>query len=219
MTIDNEQETELERKLRADIEAEDAAADAAADTVAEDADALEISDPQSDDAPVESGEEAPPVETPDPVDALTAEVDELKDQLLRNRAEFDNYRKRTAREIERIRKTASESVIHELLPVLDNLELALDHAQDTGGPLADGVKMVLEQLLDVLKHNGLEPIEALGQPFDPNFHEAVSQVESEEVSKDKVAVEFQRGYKLGGQILRPSKVVVSLGAGDAQDPD
>ncbi|MDK1021378.1 MAG: nucleotide exchange factor GrpE [Candidatus Hydrogenedentes bacterium] len=211
MTINNEQETELERKLRAEIDAEDAEADAAH--------SLETSAPQPDGSPVESEEEASPVETLDPLEALEAEAGELKDQLLRGRAEFDNYRKRSAREVERIRKTASESLIHDLLPVIDNLELALDHTQNASGPLADGVKMVLEQLLEVLARNGLEPIEALGQPFDPNVHEAVSQVESEEVPKDKVAKEFQRGYKLGGQILRPSKVVVSLGDDEEQASD
>lgn len=211
MTINNNQETELERKLRAQMDAEDAE-DEAAHT-------LETSQPQQDDPPVESEEEEPPIETLDPVEALEAEAEALKDQLLRSRAEFDNYRKRTAREVERIRKTASESVIHDLLPVLDNLELALDHVQNADDQFADGVKMVLQQLLEVLERNGLEPIEALGLPFDPNVHEAVSQVESEEVPKDNIAKEFQRGYKLGGQILRPSKVVVSLGDNDAQASD
>ena len=209
MKINNNQETELERKLRAEMDAE----------AAEAAHALETSEPQPDEAPVESEEETPPLDTLDPLEALEAKAEELKDQLLRNRAEFDNYRKRTAREVERIRKTASESVIHGLLPVLDNLELALDHAQNSDGPLADGVKMVLQQLLEVLERSGLEPIEAVGQPFDPNVHEAVSQVESGEVPKDNIAEEFQRGYKLGGQVLRPSKVVVSLGDNEAQASD
>lgn len=211
MTINNNQETELERKLRAQIDAEDAEAEATH--------TLETSQPQQDDPPVESEEEEPPLEALDPVEALEAEAEELKDQLLRSRAEFDNYRKRTAREVERIRKTASESVIHDLLPVLDNLELALDHVQNADDQLANGVKLVLQQLLEVLARNGLEPIEAIGRPFDPNVHEAVSQIESEEVPKDNIAKVFLRGYKLGGQILRPSKVVVSLGDNDAQASD
>ena len=153
------------------------------------------------------------------MEALEAKAEELKDQLLRSRAEFENFRKRTAREVERIRKTATESVIHDLLPVLDNLELALEHAEDAVGPIADGVKMVLKQLLGVLERNGLEPIEALGRPFDPKVHEAISEIESAEVPKDNVAQEFQRGYTLGGQILRPSKVVVSLGENEAENSE
>lgn len=201
--MNENQETELERKLRAQMDAEDDSADAEQ--------MLGTSAPQADDPAVETEEEAPAVDTLDPAEALEAEAQELKDQLLRARAEFENFRKRTAREVERIRKTATESVIHALLPVLDNLELALEHAEDAGDPIADGVKIVLKQLLDVLEQNGLEPIEALGRPFDPKVHEAVSQIESAEVPKDNVAQEFQRGYTLGGQVLRPSKVVVSLG--------
>ncbi len=202
-------ETELERKLRAQMDAEDDPSDAEH--------MLGTSAPEPDDPAVETEEEAPTLDTLDPVAALEAEAEELKDQLLRGRAEFENFRKRTAREVERIRKTATESVLHDLLPVLDNLELALEHADDAVGPIADGVKMVLKQLLDVLKRNGLEPIEALGRPFDPKVHEAVSQIESAEVPKDDVVQEFQRGYTLGGQILRPSKVVVSLGEHETEN--
>ena len=90
---------------------------------------------------------------PDDIDALAAmeaQIDDLKDQLLRQRAEFDNYRKRTAREVERFRKTATESVIHDILPVLDNLELALAHTDGPTSPIAEGVGMVIKQLLEVL---------------------------------------------------------------------
>lgn len=201
--MNENQETELERKLRARMDAEGDSSDAEH--------MLGTSAPEADDPTVETEEEAPAVDTLDPLEALETEAEELKDQLLRGRAEFENFRKRTAREVERIRKTATESVIHDLLPVLDNLELALEHAEEAGGPIADGVKMVLTQLIEVLERNGLEPIEALGRPFDPKIHEAVSQIKSAEVPKDNVAQEFLRGYTLGGQILRPSKVVVSLG--------
>ena len=209
--MNENQETELERKLRARMEAESDPADVEH--------MLETSAPEADDPAVEAEEEAPAVDTLDPLETLQAEAQELKDQLLRGRAEFENFRKRTAREVERIRKTATESVIHDLLPVLDNLELALEHAEDAGGPIADGVKMVLTQMLGVLERNGLEPIEALGRPFDPKIHEAVSQIESAEVPKNNVAQEFQRGYTLGGQILRPSKVVVSLGENETENSE
>ena len=210
--MNENQETELERKLRARMDAEEKASSDAEHM-------LETSAPEADDPAVETEEETTAVDTLDPVEALEAKTEELKDQLLRSRAEFENFRKRTAREVERIRKTATESVIHDLLPVLDNLELALEHAEDAVGPIADGVKMVLKQLLGVLERNGLEPIEALGRPFDPKVHEAISEIESAEVPKDNVAQEFQRGYTLGGQILRPSKVVVSLGENETENSE
>jgi len=206
-----EAETELERKLRARMDAENDSPDSEH--------TLETSAPEADDPSVETEKDAPAEDTLDPMEELEAAAEELKDQLLRSRAEFENFRKRTAREVERIRKTATESVIHDLLPVLDNLELALEHADGDGGPIADGVKMVLTQLLDLLERNGLKPIEALGQPFDPKLHEAVSQIESAEVPKDDIAQEFQRGYTLGGQILRASKVVISLGESKTENPE
>ncbi|HIJ64516.1 MAG TPA: nucleotide exchange factor GrpE [Candidatus Hydrogenedentes bacterium] len=143
--------------------------------------------------------------------ALTSERDELRDQLLRLRAEFDNFRKRMAREAERVRKTAAEALLLDVLPVVDHLELALEHAGGGNGALAEGVAMVLEQFHAVLKRNGVEPIPALGEAFDPNVHEAVMQMASEDVPQDCVMQEFQKGYMLGGMVLRPSKVVVSSG--------
>lgn len=145
------------------------------------------------------------------VAALTAERDRLKDQLLRLRAEFDNYRKRMVRDAERQRKTAGEALLRDLLPVLDHLELALQHANDSDGPLAQGVSLVLDQFNEVLRRNGVASIPAVGQPFDPNVHEAVMQMESDEAPPDRVTQEFQKGYTLGDYVLRPSKVVVSAG--------
>jgi len=138
----------------------------------------------------------------------------LKDQVLRSRAEFDNYRKRVARETERIRKTAAGDLVRDLLPVVDNLERALEHGADASGSLAEGVGMVLKQLHDVLGQNGVEPIPAIGEPFDPNVHEAVTRMPSTKYPADVVAQEFQKGYRLGGYLLRPTKVVVSAGAPD-----
>jgi molecular chaperone GrpE len=183
-------ETELERRLRERAEAEEATASGAA---------------VGDAPPATDGEDA----TLDAVAALGEEVTSLRDQLLRSRAEFDNYRKRTAREVERIRKTAAESLIHELLSAVDNLELALKHSAKDGDPFAAGVRLVHKQIIDTLERSGLEKIEAVGKRFDPNIHEAVAQSPSDTVKPDHVVEEFQRGYRLGGQILRPSKVLVS----------
>ncbi|NIA14792.1 MAG: nucleotide exchange factor GrpE [Nitrospiraceae bacterium] len=152
-------------------------------------------------------------------EALMAERDDLKDQLLRARAEFDNYRKRMARDAERVRKTAAESLMGDLLAVVDNLERALEHAEDDSGGFVEGVGMVLKQLRDVLGRHGLEPIAAAGEPFDPNVHEAMIPVQSEEHPKDHVVEEFQKGYRLGDYILRPAKVSVNTKAAESADAE
>ncbi|MDP7638532.1 MAG: nucleotide exchange factor GrpE [Candidatus Hydrogenedentes bacterium] len=165
-------------------------------------------------AEMAEAEEAPPV---DRVSKLETEVVGLKDQLLRGRAEFDNYRKRVARDNERVRKMAAQGLIGDLLPALDNLELALQHKDDASGGLWEGVEMVSRLLAEILAARGLEPIMAEGAPFDPNVHEAVAQVPSEDVAEGEVVQEFQRGYMLGDQVLRPSKVTVSSGGVDESD--
>jgi len=138
----------------------------------------------------------------------TKELEELKDRYLRVCAEYDNYRKRTTREIKEIRETATEHLIKDLLPVLDNFERALQHIPDPEDAFASGIRMVFSQLKDTLMARGLLPIETLGQPFDPNVHEALAQIESEQ-SEGTVVQEYQKGYLLGKRVLRPAKVVVS----------
>jgi molecular chaperone GrpE len=146
-----------------------------------------------------------------------AEAEQWKDQYLRLRAEFDNYRKRTLRENERIRKLAAEALIRDLLPVLDNLERALAHG-DNAGPgsaVLAGLDMVLKQLHAALGTHGLEVIEAVGLPFDPQVHEAIAQQHSEEHPPDAVVIQHARGYRLGGELLRPAKVVVNARTAEA----
>ncbi len=140
--------------------------------------------------------------------------DSFKDQLLRLRAEFDNYRKRMAREAKHTRETAAEEALLDMLPVLDHLELALQHAADDSGTLAEGVELVLKQMQDALSKHGLKHIPALGEVFDPNVHEALMQVESDEYDEGIVAQEFLKGYMLARKVLRPAKVVVSKGKAD-----
>lgn len=158
-------------------------------------------------------------------DDLTVELaqalEETRDQLLRARAEFDNYRKRVARDSERVRKMAAESLLKDLLPVADNFERALQHGEAEPGTLFEGIKMVHKQFVDVLARHGVEPIPAIGQPFDPNVHDALSRMPSDEHSEDTVALEYEKGYRLGDVVLRPAKVVVSSGpseeAGDEEE--
>ncbi|MBX3245612.1 MAG: nucleotide exchange factor GrpE [Myxococcales bacterium] len=162
----------------------------------------------SGDAPDQSGEAA---ESPDPMAQLTAERDRLKDQLLRTAADYDNFRKRTKRELEDARRRGQEETIREILPVLDNLERALDaaaHAPDVGA-VAEGVRMVLKGFEDVAQRLGLRRLEAIGNPFDPNEHDAIQQQETEEHPPGTVVAEVVPGYRLGERLLRPALVVVA----------
>jgi molecular chaperone GrpE len=194
MKKSDEEKTELEKKLEAEVAAEETESTEAGETV-------------------ESAPEQPAID----VETVVRERAALADQLLRMRAEFDNYRKRMARDAERVRQQAAESLIRDLLPVVDNLELAMKHRD--GGPdaLAEGVGMVLRQFHDVLARNGVEPISSAGEAFNPEVHEAVTQREHEEVPAHSVIEEYQKGYKLGQLVLRPAKVVVSTGAGGSEE--
>lgn len=147
-------------------------------------------------------------------EALLREKDELFDRWLRLQAEFDNFRKRTRREIEEIRTRAAEDLVLQLLPVIDNLERAIASAeQGPGGGIAEGVKMIHKQFLSVLEGVGVTPIEAVGQPFDPNFHEAVAYEESHDYPDGIVMEEMLRGYAINGKVLRASMVKVARGSG------
>jgi len=138
----------------------------------------------------------------------TKELEELKDRYLRVCADFDNYRKRTVREIKEIREIATEHLIKELLPVLDNFERALKHVPDPEDVFVSGIRMVFSQLKDILMARGLLPLESVGQPFNPNVHDALAQIESEQ-PEGTVVQEYEKGYMLGKRVLRPAKVIVS----------
>ena len=130
------------------------------------------------------------------------------DKYLRAVAELDNYRKRAAREKTDIIKYGKEDIIRDILPFVDSLDRALEH--DTGDVQAfkDGVALIQEQLLCCLKKHGVERIETAGLNFDPNFHEALMQMESDKHEDNKIVSEMERGYLLNGRLLRPSKVCV-----------
>jgi molecular chaperone GrpE len=148
----------------------------------------------------------------DPAEALAAERDELKDRLLRLMAETENYKKRTEREKSEQLKRANEGLLRDLLPVLDNLERALEHAIEDAGPgeaMAKGLELTYQELWKVLERHGVERVEALGQPFDPEVHEAMMQQEDPDHEPGTVIGEMQRGYLLAGRLLRPAMVVVS----------
>ena len=144
-----------------------------------------------------------------------AKADENWDKYLRTVADLDNYRKRVAREKEELARFTTERVVTALLPTLDNLERAIDAAQAhsaENSALLQGLTQVHSQFRRTLMEFGLQEIvTGAGQPFDPNLHEAVSQVESPEHAEGHIVEQFQRGYKLGERLLRPARVVVSKG--------
>jgi molecular chaperone GrpE len=145
---------------------------------------------------------------------LEAKEQEAKnnyDRLLRQAAELDNFKKRSAREREESVRFANESLIRDLLPVVDNLERAMVHAQGGGNgkPLVEGVEMVVRGILDVFNKYGVTRIEAIGQPFDPVKHEAMAQVESDEHEPNTVVEEHHKGYLLHSRLLRPALVSVA----------
>ena len=141
---------------------------------------------------------------------LQAELAGERDRYLRLVADFDNFRRRTAREAERSAATQKEAFIRDLLPVIDNLERALgSDASTSPEQLRQGVQMTLQQLTQLLRLHGVEPEESLGRPFDPLYHEAVS-VRHDRSQPDQVILEtFQRGYRRGNEVFRPAKVVVN----------
>ncbi len=133
------------------------------------------------------------------------------EEFLRKHAEFENFRKRMEREKSEVIKFGHEKIVHELLPVLDSLEKAIEHADEAHDfkDLLDGVQLVLKQFLSALEKFGLVSFDAKGKPFDPNVHEAVSHQESSEFPADHVVEVFRRGYALHNRTLRPSMVSVA----------
>ncbi len=154
-------------------------------------------------------EPIPPVESE--VETLRAEVTRLKDQILRLAADFDNYRKRSRREIADAEKSAREEQLRELLPVFDNLERAHAHATAATDvqALADGIGMVNRQFQEALSKLGVERVPGVGQPFDPTIHEAIQQLETTEFPAGSVAAEVLAGYRAGERLIRPAMVVVA----------
>jgi molecular chaperone GrpE len=139
------------------------------------------------------------------LEATRLERDQYLDALRRLKAEFENSRKRQERERARVLSMASERLVQELLPVLDNLDRALE----AGGDIREGVQATREQLAEVLAEEGLLPVASDGQPFDPNVHDAVMGQPSDEHEDGTIIQTFQRGYLLNGKPIRPAKVVVA----------
>jgi len=148
------------------------------------------------------------------------EAQENYDRLLRVSAEFDNYKKRASREMEEFRKYSNQSLIKEMLSVVDSLELAMNSANghkaiDKG--LLDGLAMTHKEIIKVFEKFSVQPIDAMGQPFDPAFHEAVMQEQTDEFPANTVINELQKGYLIHDRLLRPAMVVVAGTKGKKDD--
>ena len=159
----------------------------------------------------------PPAEAPatapeqDPLEVAKAEQAKLKDQLLRTLADFDNFRKRSRRELADAERRGRDDMLKEMLPVFDNLDRASAHAETATDvkALADGIGLVMRQFGDTLTKMGIERVSAVGQPFDPSVHEAVQQLETSDFEPGTIAAEVQAGYKNSEKLIRPALVVVA----------
>jgi molecular chaperone GrpE len=186
--------------------------------VIEDEDDTISQDPQeasseSDDEIEESAESSEPTET---LEAKLAKAEEdardYHDRMLRMAAELENFKKRSAREVSDLKKFATENLLRQLLTVVDNLERAIASAsteEDNHKSVVDGVALTLDEIMKILEKQYVSPIQALGEPFDPAFHQAMSQEENAEHPPNTVIKEFQKGYMIHDRLLRPSMVVVS----------
>jgi len=159
--------------------------------------------------PIPDTPEASDAAATDELEALRAELEQLKAQSLVERADLENQRKRIAREIETARKFANERLLADLLPVFDSLDAGLAAAGADAGALRDGLELTYRQLLKVAGDNGLSVVDPTGAAFNPEHHQAISQVDAGDAVPGSVVQVFQKGYLLNGRLLRPAMVVVA----------
>ncbi len=167
--------------------------------------------PDSDSEEPVAEEKSAAEEVPDAKEGPAAEPD-WKERYARTLADFDNYRKRMARDREELAQFAAKDILKDLLSTVDNLALALDKAENKEDPFVQGVKLAYDGFLKVLADHGATPLDSVGEPFDTNFHDALAQLPSADVPEGTVMNEVKRGWLLHGKLLRPAQVVVSSGA-------
>lgn len=167
-------------------------------------DSMEQDQPVSDEGAAGEGERS----------ELEAELLNMREALLRTRAEMENLRKRGERELDKARRFANESVLKDLVPVLDTLDQALENSAEDAGDQFRGLALLKKQLLQNLERHGLQVVDPLGEPFDPDWHEAMSLQPSAEHEPDTVTMVLQRGYTLNGRLLRAARVIVSKAAAE-----
>jgi molecular chaperone GrpE len=180
---------------------------------------LSSMDPRGNGETPPSGEGALP--TPGPEDLLRGERDKLKEQLLRTAADFDNYRKRSKRDVDDARQRGKDEVIRDLLPVFDNLERALQSATGVSdaSSVIEGVRMVLKLFEDTSERLGLQRVKTVGERFDPAVHEALQQMESPDHPPGTIMAEIAPGYRFGERLVRPAMVVVARKPSEQSKPD
>jgi molecular chaperone GrpE len=161
------------------------------------------------DATATGGDDAPTGEAG--VEAKEKELKDTYDRLLRTTAEFENYKKRMAREMDEFRKYANQSLLRELLSIVDHIELALQAAGGAGSEktIADGLGLTLKELMRILEKFNVTPVESTGQPFNPEIHEAILREHSDSLPENAVVREMQKGYMINGRLLRPALVAVA----------
>lgn len=144
-------------------------------------------------------------------DPKDEKIDELNDKLKRSMAEFDNYRKRTDKEKSAMYEIGAKDVIEKILPIVDNFERGLNSIPEDakGSAFADGMEKIYKQFVKTLDDMGVKPIEAVGKPFDPNFHNAVMHVEDEAFGENQIAEVFQQGFQIGDKVIRHAMVKVA----------
>ena len=143
------------------------------------------------------------------VEQLRAEMEQTRADVLRERADLENQRKRVSRDIDQLRKFANERLLSDLLPVFDSLDAGLTAAGEEPSPLRDGLEMTFRQLLKVASDNGLSMVDPTGDTFNPEYHQAISQVDAPDAAPGSVVQVFQKGYLLNERLLRPALVVVA----------
>lgn len=211
MTTVAEQEKEI---LNEDIEAQETAEDAGeaeqTEETTESAKTAGTAEESAEDKKAAKKKLKADKKTDKKADAYKEKIDELEDRVKRQMAEFENFRKRTEKEKQAMFEVGAKSVIEKILPVVDNFERGLNSIpeEEKGGAFADGMSMIYKQLMTELENLGVQPIAAVGEEFDPNFHNAVMQVASEEYESGVIAQELLKGYTYRDTVVRHSMVSV-----------
>jgi molecular chaperone GrpE len=214
--MDNQEQEEKKDVPAADAAAEPVAADTEAESENTDVkpDQAEA-DAKSEQAEADAKPEQAGADAAEPEAAEKAQAEpDWKAMCARTMADFDNFRKRTARDREELFKSAAGDVLKDLLPTVDNLALALDKAADKEDPFVKGVQLVYDGLVKMLADHGAVPVDSLGEPLDTNFHEAIATLPSPDIPEGHVMTEVKRGWLLNGKVLRAAQVVVSAGKGE-----
>ena len=213
-TMNEEEEKKVPEAEEKSSAAPSPEAAAEAETVQESASADVTDKPEEPNAEAAGAEEKPE----EAKSALEEKAEEpvaepdWKERYARTLADFDNYRKRMARDREELAQFAAKDILKDLLPTVDNLALALDKAENKEDPFVQGVKLAYDGFLKVLADHGATPLDSVGEPFDTNFHDALAQLPSADVPEGTVMNEVKRGWLLHGKLLRAAQVVVSSGA-------